>query len=449
MDADLIRKYDRPVPRYTSYPAATQFSDAVDAATMATWLSALPEGTPLSLYVHLPFCRQLCWFCGCHTTVPNKYDRVTDYVGLVDREAEIVANLLDSGTVRAIHWGGGTPTMLTPADIERLAAALWDRFPMARDLEFSVEVDPRSFSQDRAQALAAAGVTRVSVGVQDLTPRVQESINRIQTLAETAQVVDWLRQEGVNGINVDLMYGLPHQTVDGVIATAKAIVDRLSPDRLAVFGYAHVPWMKRHQQMIPEDALPDGVGRFEQAEAVAAYLLERGYVRIGFDHFARPGDSLAVARQHGALHRNFQGYTVDDAPALIGLGASAISALPEGYAQNAPRIDDYAAAIMAGRLATVRGVALTDEDRLRREAIERLMCDFVLDTEALAETFGRPAGHFAPALEALQPLVADGMVIIENGRIRVASRGRPFVRIAAAAFDQYLTPTAKRHARAI
>lgn len=448
MDKRLIHKYDRPVPRYTSYPAATQFAP-VAPAMAAAWLAAIPADSRLSLYVHLPFCKRMCWFCGCHTTIPNRYDRVRDYVGVLEREATLIAGLVPAAPVSAIHWGGGTPTILEPAEIERLAAALRRRFDVAADVEFSVEIDPRGFTQDRARALGAAGVVRASIGVQDLTPEVQKAVNRVQSLEESLQAVEWLRAAGATGVNVDLMYGLPHQTVDGVVATARRVVETIGPDRLAVFGYAHVPWMKRHQRMIRDEALPDAAARFEQAEAAASFLVSAGYVRIGFDHFARPADRLAAAASAGTLHRNFQGYTADDAPILIGLGASAISALPHGYLQNAARLDDYADAIAAGRIAMARGVEVSDEDRLRRLAIERLMCGLALDCAGLAREFGRPADHFADALLALQPLAADGLVTLDRGNIAVTERGRPFLRLVAAAFDEYLQPTARRHARAV
>lgn len=451
MTQGLAKKYDRPVPRYTSYPTAAQFTAAVSAATYRDWLTALPEEAPLSLYVHVPFCRSLCWFCGCHTTVLNRPERLEAYLALIERESEQVARMLSRPRLAAMHWGGGTPTILSPEQIRRFAAALQERFAPLVGADFCVEVDPRRFTQEKAEALGAAGLTRASLGVQDLDPAVQSLIRREQTLDETRRAEEWLRAAGAASLNVDLMYGLPGQTAAGVVRTARLVVRTLRPERIAVFGYAHVPWMKRHQKLLERSALPGAEARFEQVRAIAETLIDEGYRRIGLDHFARADDTLARAAAEGELRRNFQGYTDDDAAALIGLGASAISTLPQGYAQNAAELPAYGQAIREGCLAVARGVALSAEDRLRRAVIERLMCDLTADLAAMARAGERPEGWFDAELATLAPMAEDGLVEIAGRVLRVTETGRPFVRLAAAAFDEYLARAASgpRHARAV
>jgi len=448
MDA-LLAKYDAPLPRYTSYPTAPHFHAGVDAGTYADWLAALAPGTALSLYVHVPFCRQLCWFCGCSTKVTNRYAPVRAFLDELAREVDAVAGRSGSrGPVSHIHWGGGTPTILEPDDIRRLADRLRCAFDVAPDAAFDVEVDPRALTPDQARALAAAGVTRASLGVQDVNPDVQEAINRVQPVAVTQAAVDALRDAGVDALNVDLMYGLPGQDDDHVAATVAATLD-LAPDRIALFGYAHVPWMKRHQRLIPEDKLPDGAARARQSALAADLLGAAGYVAIGLDHFARPDDPLARAARRGTLRRNFQGYTTDAAAALLAFGPSAIGALPQGYVQNAPDLRAWRAAVHDGGLATVRGVALTPDDRLRRAVIERLMCGFQVDVGAVAAAHATPADTFAAELDGLADLAADGLVEVDDGAVRVTELGRPFLRVVASRFDGRLAAGQGRHSRAV
>jgi len=309
-------------------------------------------------------------------------------------------------------------------------------------------MDPRTVTQEMIAGLAGAGVNRASLGVQDFTERVQNAINRIQPYEMTARVVGWLREAGIAAVNFDLMYGLPHQTVEDVRRTADLTAE-LQPDRVAVFGYAHVPWMKTHQRMIAEDALPGGSERFEQAEAAAARLVENGYRRIGLDHFALPGDAMSRALGEGRLHRNFQGYTTDQAQALLGFGASSIGALPQGYVQNAVPLRAWADAVRHGRPAVDKGVALDDEDRLRRAVIERLMCDLRVDLAVVGRRYGKTAGHFAAELESLEPMVADGLVAIDGERIEITGLGQPLMRTVCAVFDTYLATGAGRHSRAV
>jgi oxygen-independent coproporphyrinogen III oxidase len=449
MDPDLLARYDRAVPRYTSYPTAPHFHAGIDAATYGRWLGALPAGMPLSLYLHIPFCQSLCWYCGCHTTVARHYGRISDYLEVLLAEIALVAGALgERRPVSHVHLGGGTPTMLDAHDLERLGRALGEHFDLLPEAEIAVEIDPRTLTLAGVGALAAIGVNRASLGVQDVNPKVQRAINRWQPLEMTERAVGWLRAAGIGRINVDLIYGLPHQTEGLVVRSVEGVL-ALAPDRVALFGYAHVPWMKRHQRLIDESALPGREARAGQFRAAAARLLEAGYVAIGIDHFARRSDSLVIAQREGRLQRNFQGYTTDDAATLLGFGASSIGSLPQGYVQNAVSIGAWRTAIRDGMLAVVRGLALDSEDRVRRAIIERLMCDFAVDLDQLCSRLGWPADLLQPELDALAPLVDDGLVERDGRVIRVTARGRPLVRVVCAAFDAYLGAGAGRHSRAI
>lgn len=437
------------VPRYTSYPTAPHFHPGIDGKTYRDWLAALEPDARLSLYLHIPFCDTLCWFCGCHTTVVNQYSPLASYLGFLEEEIRLVAALMKPGQrVSHVHWGGGSPTMLKPDDIRRLGGALKDNFAFASDAEFAIEIDPRGFRRELAEALAEMGVTRASIGVQDCDPAVQSAINRIQPIETTAEAVALLRDVGIARLNIDLIYGLPHQTVEGVRKTIDG-VHALAPDRLAIFGYAHVPHFKKHQNLIPAEALPGLKERFAQAEAARSHLGELGYVAIGLDHFARPTDSMAVTQRAGRLARNFQGYTTDDAPVLIGLGASSIGSLPQGYVQNIPDVPHYREAVKAGRLPVARGVALSDEDRARRAVIERLMCDLEVDLDAVAQSHGMDSGMFRDSLRALDDLAKDGVVSIAGNRVRIAENWRAATRLVCAAFDTYLENGIGKHALAV
>ena len=449
MDTRLLDRYDRRVPRYTSYPTAPHFDGSFDPRTYSRWLERLPAAMPLSLYLHVPFCDSLCWFCGCHTKIVRRYSPVTEYLDLLLREIDLVVDRLGEGQpVSHLHWGGGSPTILTAADIFRIGRGLHQRFALAADAEFAVEIDPRGLEAHAIDALAAIGVTRASIGLQDINPSVQKAINRVQTLDETAQVASQLRAAGIQALNIDLMYGLPHQSVAGINRTVAAALS-MEPDRIALFGYAHVPRMKPHQRLIPEAALPDGEARLAQSEAAADALQAAGYVRIGLDHFARPSDPLARAASTGRLRRNFQGYTVDRSPALIGFGPSAIGALPDGYVQNATPMHSYREAIESGRFAIQRGIVLSEDDQIRGAVIERLMCDLSVDLGALCTEFSVPASRFAPELARLQAFERDGLVACDGLVITVPEEARPLLRCVAAVFDSYLDPSGGRHARAV
>lgn len=449
MQTNLLTKYDKPVPRYTSYPTAPHFAEGVGVEQFRTWLGHLPDGQPLSVYLHIPFCDSLCWFCGCNMRVVNRYSSIRAYLDRLHEEIDAVAAaMIARPRVRHLHFGGGSPDILKREDVLSIVRHLRDGLPFADDLEFAVEIDPRAADVAIIDGWAAAGATRASIGVQDFDPQVQKAINREQGFDCTAAAVKSLRAAGVSRINIDLMYGLPHQTVEGVRRTASRVVE-IAPDRLALFGYAHVPWMKPHQRLIPEDALADAPQRWAQFEAAAEILLQAGYVWIGLDHFARPDDALAQAQAGGRLHRNFQGYTTDDADALVGLGASAISALPQGYVQNATAINDYAAATRTRGLAAARGIALTSDDRRRRTIIERLMCDLHVDLRTLGGDADESEANFSAEFDRLAAMAEDGLVELAGSRIDITERGRPFMRSVCAVFDRYLGAGQARHSRPV
>jgi oxygen-independent coproporphyrinogen-3 oxidase len=450
MRPDLSAKYDLRVPRYTSYPTAPHFHAGVDADAYGRWLGELDPTAELSLYLHIAYCAEMCWFCGCHTKITRRYGPVAAYMEALLGEVELVAAKLPTRmTARHIHFGGGSPTILSAEDFVRTIDTLRARFHVKPDAEIAVELDPRTADEAYVKAMAGAGVTRASIGVQDFDPKVQEAINRIQPYDVTARVIDWLRKYEVPEINIDLVYGLPFQTLDGLLHTVDEAV-AFRPRRIALFGYAHVPWMKKHQRLIPEEALPGTDLRWQQYEQATKRLTEHhGYVAVGLDHFAAPDDELAIALKAKRLHRNFQGYTTDVAPVLIGLGASGIGSLPQGYVANVGETHFYQQAIAEGRLATARGVAVSADDLLRREIIERLMCDLEIDLDAIAARHGASGAQFAPELERLSPMVGDGLITIDGRRIAVTDDGRTLVRAVCAAFDRYLKQGEQRHSKAV
>jgi oxygen-independent coproporphyrinogen-3 oxidase len=447
--ADLVAKYDGRAPRYTSYPTAVQFTPAVDEAAYRRWLRALPPAEAISLYAHVPFCSRLCWYCGCNTRAVNRHEPIAEYVGLLVGELAILEQALPARLrARTIHLGGGTPNMLTPDDMQRLFGAIEKVFALGPDLEVAAELDPTTLTQDWVRAAARHRLRRASLGVQILDPTVQAAVNRIEGFDQVARAVSWLREADIRSVNVDLMYGLPHQTTANTLQTIEAVLS-LRPDRIALFGYAHVPWMKAHQRLIDEGALPWPAQRLEQSEAAAQRLADAGYERIGLDHFALPSDELAVAQREGRLRRNFQGYTADAAGTLLGVGASAIGSLPQGLVQNITGEVDWRAAVAAGRLPVARGVAMSADDRFRGEIIERLMCDLSVDLPRVCTRHGRDMAELQGALRKLGPFLADGLVRLEGGLLSVCGAGRLVVRSICAAFDQHFAPEAGRHSRAI
>jgi oxygen-independent coproporphyrinogen-3 oxidase len=450
MSIDPLSKYrDERLPRYTSYPTAPHFSSAVSASQYGAWLASLEPREGVSLYIHVPFCRSMCWYCGCHTTITKQDAPIVDYLATLRREIEIVTERIQHPLpVRHIHFGGGTPTIMAPDEFIKLVGLFRERFAIASDAEIAVEIDPRTLTPAMTSALGRAQVTRASLGVQSFDPAVQRAINRVQTVAQTAAAADGLRAAGVRGVNFDLIYGLPRQTVEACRSTVAACLD-MTPDRFAVFGYAHVPDFKKHQRLIDEASLPDGEARFAQAEAIADALRTGGYRQIGLDHFALPSDPMVQIQRDGCLRRNFQGYTTDMADALIGFGASAIGRLPQGYVQNEIGLGDYATRIGAGELATAKGYMLTADDRLRAELIERIMCDFSVDIASVARRHNVDPMGLSRMFPRLAALLADGLVEQEGDEIRVAPGARNLVRMVASAFDAYLERPARTYSRAV
>ena len=449
MKADIAARFDSRVPRYTSYPTAPHFGGDVDGGVYRRWLGELDPAAPLSLYFHVPFCESLCWFCGCHTKIVKRHGPVAGYLQTLHEEIDLVADALP-GRFRAahLHWGGGSPTMLSPEDWRRAMDHLRGRFDIADGAEIAVELDPRGTTEDYVRALAGAGVNRASIGVQDFHPDVQAAVNRIQPFAVTERVMGWLAKHGIGAINMDLMIGLPQQTTTRMAET----VDRaagLAPDRVAVFAYAHVPWMKKHQKMIEEEALPGAALRWDLLQTAADGLAGHGYVPIGLDHFARPGDTLARALDERRLRRNFQGYTTDRASTLLGFGASAISSLPQGFAQNLVPLKTYRETVAGGRFPIARGLVLSPDDALRGAVIESLMCYLEADIGGICARHGTDPGTLDAEIAALIPLETDGICMVAGRRVRVTESCRPLVRLVAAAFDSYLESGERRHARAV
>ena len=427
------------VPRYTSYPPATRFGDEICGGAWASWMSDMPDlqaAPVLSLYIHIPFCRSMCWYCGCNTTVPNRDSRVERYLQALHAEIE-TRPAPTGGTVRHIHFGGGSPDMLSPARFGAIMQALRARYDIAPDAEIAVELDPRGLDGRLCDALAENGVTRASLGVQDLSDEVQQLIHRIQSAEQVDAAARTLRAAGISAINMDIMYGLPAQTIERVEATARAVAD-MQADRVSVFGYAHVPWFKKHQKAIPEDRLPGAQERFDQMLAAAGVLSGAGYQSIGFDHFARPDDPLARAARDGSLRRNFQGYTDDPYDVLIGFGASSISEAPQGYAQNIPDPARYADAIGAQGSAVVRGVARSWRERQVGERLMQLLCNFEIPLDG---------SLFDP--DQLEGVIADGLARLDNGHLRVTEAGLPYVRNIAARIDPDFEQAEQRHSRAV
>jgi len=440
---------ERAVPRYTSYPTAPNFSAAVDADVYRSWLAGLSEDTSLSFYVHVPYCHELCLYCGCNTKATRKHKPIEDYAKRIAEEIAIVARHTGRHKVTQLHWGGGTPSILGAALLASLSEELGRYFDLTAVREHAIELDPRHLTPSMGRVLRELGVNRASLGVQDFDPEVQRAVGRIQPFNMVKDAVAALRESGVDKINFDLMYGLPKQTVAGVRQTA-LLAHELRPQRIAVFGYAHVPWFRPQQRLIETADLPSAHERLAQAEAAHETLVQLGYQPIGLDHYAQPDDQLALAARAGRLHRNFQGYTVDDADALIGLGASAISRLPQGFAQNAPAVGNYSRAIAAGNLAVIKGIGISDDDRIRGEIIERLMCDMAVDLAAIAkEPQFEVGGNFSDAFDSLRPLSDNGAVLIDGYRIQITEKGRPFARLVASAFDTYLMPSGARHSPAV
>ncbi|MTI00210.1 oxygen-independent coproporphyrinogen III oxidase [Roseibium sp. RKSG952] len=448
----------RTVPRYTSYPTAPHFHAGIDGAAYAEWLATLGPADTLSLYLHVPFCRDICHYCGCHTKATRQDAPLAAYGKTLGREIELVAgHLANAGPVKHIHWGGGTPSLLPEESLVELAGLMRVSFDLAEDLEHAIELDPRYVSASLAETLASMGVTRTSLGVQDFDLRVQQAIGRVQPFEKVKAATEHLRAAGLDSMNFDLMYGLPEQTPDTIRDTVGKTLD-LAPSRIALFGYAHVPWMRKHQRLIDENRLPDASQRLELAGLARDALLEAGYVAIGLDHFARPDDSMAIALQEGLLKRNFQGYTTDTGEQLIGLGVSSIGKLDKGFVQNMPDVRHWERALAAGRLPVSKGLALSKDDLLRGRLIEQIMTDHACDTAAICRDFDTNPAELEWSVDLLGDLERDGLVTIQGRsdqgpKIEMTDKGLPYVRLVAAAFDAYLHTSSNapkaRHSMAV
>ncbi|WP_454003043.1 oxygen-independent coproporphyrinogen III oxidase [Afipia felis] len=450
MRPDLNSRYgEERLPRYTSYPTAPHFSNAISQQTYRRWLSEIPDGKTVSLYLHIPFCQSMCWYCGCNTTIVRRNEPVAAYLDALRQEIEMAANHIGQTLkISAVHFGGGTPTIMTPAQFAELMNFLRRKFAFLPDAEIAIEIDPRRLTREMTGELGGNGITRASLGVQSFDPTVQQAINRIQSFETTAAVTEGLRAAGIDSINFDLIYGLPHQTVASCFDTARKCLE-LRPNRLSVFGYAHVPTFKKHQRKIDEAALPDGPERYRQANKIADCLTDAGYRQIGLDHFALPDDGLTTAQATGNLHRNFQGYTTDASDILLGFGASAIGRMEQGYVQNevAPRA--YCALIGDGELPTRKGYALTADDRLRADIIERIMCDFRVDLEQVCAKHDATPDAVLRSAERLSVQIDDGIARLNGPVLSVTEEARHLVRSVASAFDAHLGVSGPVYSRAV
>ena len=452
LDLTLIRKYNVPGPRYTSYPTAPRFSDTVERVALLGDLErAQDPEKPFSLYIHLPFCESNCWFCGCTKVITRDRSAADRYLDYLEKEITLTAPYIHpKRPVGQLHFGGGTPTFLTAEQILRLGRMLRSVFHFDPDCESGVEVDPRRLERKQIEALRAIGCNRASLGVQDNNPDVQRAVNRIQPPALTEQTVRWLREEGFASINIDLIYGLPLQTPESFAQTVEETI-ALAPDRFALFSYAHVPWIKPAQKIFEkQNSLPGEETKLAIFQKATAMLTAAGYDYLGMDHFARADDELSLARRNGTLQRNFQGYSTRAGSDICALGMSAISQTPGAYRQNEKELPAYFGALDEGRLPIARGYLLNDDDRVRRETIMRLMCDLALPYDAMSARTGVDfPRYFGKEIETLEPLAADGLVTIDESGIQVTAAGRFLIRNIAMCFDAYLGGASGRFSKTI
>lgn len=439
--------FDAKVPRYTSYPTAPHFSSGFGADTFTGWISEIAPGSSISLYIHVPFCRRLCWFCACRTQGTQSDAPVLAYLETLRTELAMLRDRLPEGvTLSRLHWGGGTPTLLSPSMMSELAGAIAEVAPFAPDAEFSVEIDPNEIDEPRLDALAKAGMTRASIGVQDFDPKIQQAIGRIQGYELTRDAVDMIRARGIASVNADILFGLPHQTRARMAESVQKLLS-LNPDRVALYGYAHVPWMARRQIMIPSDTLPTPQERLKLFDTARKLFLWDGYAEIGIDHFATADDGLTKARDSGHMRRNFQGYTDDTSDVLIGIGASSISRFPQGYAQNAPATSAHTKAIRKGSFSTTRGHVFSNQDKLRARLIESLMCDFQIDRAEITEKFAAQSGQLDALFEDVDRAF-PGVLSITDAGLFIPPDARPLTRMIARNFDTY-EMSAQGHSSAI
>jgi len=436
-DLNLIRKYNQPGPRYTSYPTAPHFSNETDKVTLTAQTES--EDSDLSLYFHIPFCRSLCWFCGCTKIITTQQGKADHYLDLMEKEIDLFLPRIKKGRqVKQLHFGGGTPNYLTPTQIDRFSAFLHSRFDFHPDAELSTELDPRTLTQEHIEAFRRLGINRASMGVQDTKHEVQEAVHRIQSDECNRNALQWLRDAGITSCNLDLIYGLPKQTPESFEKTLYDILD-YAPNRLAVFSYAHVPWIMPAQKILEEKDLPGPDSKIQMLEKIITILTDNGYHYVGMDHFAREDDELAITQKSGTLQRNFQGYSTHGGVEICAFGMSSISQTSRSYRQNFKDITDYGQAVAAGHYPIDRGILLTDEDVLRRDLIMGIMCQLELNYAAKSSHHGIDIkATFANAIASLKPMEDDGLVELRDDRIQVTEQGRLFIRNIAMSFDAYL-----------
>lgn len=434
-------------PRYTSYPSAHHFSPQINESTYRAWLSELKPGNTISVYVHIPFCRELCWFCGCHTKMTHRYEPVAKYVRVLLDEIALIKRFAGGkGKLVNIHFGGGSPSLLEASELMPILYAIANAFDMKPGGEMAIELDPRTTTLENIKLYAALGFNRVSIGIQDFDAKVQQAINRVQPYPLVASVMRGLRDAGLERINCDLIYGLPHQTPDSFRATLEKTIE-LTPSRIALFSYAHVPHMKKHQRLIDASWLPSDMEKLELYGMARELLEAAGYVIIGIDHFARADDALAIAMRKRTLTRNFQGYVTDATDVLIGVGSSAISQFPQGYAQNSAHAVDYRNLIASGKLPIIRGWEMSEEDRLRKQLVDELMCFMSLDLAEIRKQYRLEENYFEREITELQKPEYRGVAESQHQGIRVTTPHRMAARAVAAVFDQYRNIAAGRYSK--
>lgn len=446
---ELISKYNCPGPRYTSYPTALQFTPVEDPVPLFD--ESRESTAPLSLYYHLPFCESLCWFCACTTVITCNRDKADVYIDALEREMDLTLPYLNAGNrvANQLHFGGGSPSFQTPEQLDRLCTAIRSRFSFDPNAEISAELDPRTLSAEKVQVLAKHGFNRASFGVQDVDPKVQKAVHRIQPDEMNRQCIQWVREAGIESVNVDLIYGLPYQTVESFLQTLNTVLS-YEPDRLAVFSYAHVPWVAPAQKILERSTLPEPEVKFAMLLETIETLTSNGYVYIGMDHFAKEGDELSRALKEGGLHRNFQGYTTMAGSELCGFGMSSISQNGHCYRQNRKELDEWHTCIESGNLPAHKGYRMTDEDKLRRDVIMAIMCSGDVQYQKFNDTYGIDfEEHFASGIAALEEPARDGLVEFNDKGFLVTSAGRLLLRNIAMPFDEYLQAGPKRHAKTI
>ncbi len=437
----LLIKYNKPVPRYTSFPTAAQFQADFKVAKLKTHLTTLNKQQPISLYIHIPYCHSLCHYCGCHTKIVHSEAPITSYIRSLLQEIKLFAEQMsDQLPVSRIHFGGGSPNYAPVSDLTRLLETLSDHFAISSTTELHIECDPRLLDPIKIRAYASLGFTHISLGVQDFNPDVQQAINRTQPYDLIARHIENIYQSGIRSCNFDIMIGLPKQTTSSIKKTAEQVL-QLHPSSIAVFPYAHVPWMKKHQKLMEKFDLPDTISRFQMSQLIADQLTHAGYCPIGIDHFALKEEGLWQAQEQGCLHRNFQGYTDDQANVLIGFGLSAISQFPDMYVQNTTSASIYHQMIAKSELPVVKGLCLSKEDQRRRDLIENIMCYFKIDFEDF------PDIHLPD--DKLLPLYQDGIIDMTQKRLQITKKGKPLTRIVASCFDPYFQQEARRHSSAV